>query len=60
MSEFGDIEFQEVGKEYSEGMYDGRKFILYREGDEILIDGNFSDDERAFIFAQWEMRQPKA
>ena len=58
MDQFGKIEFQEIGAEYSEGVYDGRKFVLYREDDVLHIEGNFSGEERAFILTQWEMRLP--
>lgn len=63
MSRFGDIHFDECNEEYGEGLYDGRKFIvLPEEKDEqgnvadCIVEGHFSDDERLFIWTQWELQ----
>lgn len=54
---FEEIEFQEVTEQYAEGIYDGRKFTLTCQVDESDVVGNFTDEERLFIFTQWEMKQ---
>lgn len=57
MNQFGEIKFQdEVTSEYAEGMYDNRKFVLMVNDDEVVIEGNFTDEERQFIHTQWEMK----
>lgn len=63
MSRFGDIHFDECNEEYGEGLYDGRKFIvLPEEKDEqgnvadCIVEGHFSDDERLFVWTQWELQ----
>lgn len=63
MSQFGDIQFVECKEVYGEGMYEGRKFIVLPEevdgqGNAAhgIVEGHFTDDERLFIWTQWEMR----
>ncbi|MNW67862.1 hypothetical protein D3C74_465250 [compost metagenome] len=54
---FGKIKFQdEITSEYAEGIYDKRKFVLMAGDEGVTIDGVFTDDEKRFIYTQWEMR----
>lgn len=52
---FEEIEWHELSTEYSEGIYDGRKFILLNGDEFVEVEGNFTDDERRYIATQWEM-----
>ena len=54
--QFGTIDFDEITETYAEGMYDGRKFLFFNEKDsEAIVEGNFTDEERLFIFTQWQI-----
>lgn len=62
MKEFGEIKFDECNEAYGEGLYEDRKFIvLPQEKDNRgnisygTVNGNFTDEERMFIWTQWEM-----
>lgn len=57
MEQFGEIEFQEVTATKGVGTYDGREFILLYSDDTYSVDGEFTDEERLFIFTQWELAQ---
>lgn len=63
MEQFGEIRFQEAGKDYGEGIYDGRKFLVLAEQEdeqgniaEGIVEGNFTDDERLYILTQWQLK----
>jgi hypothetical protein len=55
MEKFEEVEFQEMTEQHAEGLYDGRKFTLTCQVHESDVVGNFTDQERLFIFTQWEM-----
>lgn len=57
--EFGDITFQEISERFAEGVYDKRNFTILVTEEETLVEGEFTDKERLFIFTQWGERQMK-
>lgn len=56
MAQFGEVIFEIAAEWTAVGIYDGRRFRLDASGDGV-IDGDFNDEERRFIWTQWEMQQ---
>jgi hypothetical protein len=64
MGQFGEITFNIANEQGVAGLYDGKRFNVIAELEDEqgnteygIVEGDFTDEERAFIFTQWEMKQ---
>lgn len=61
MDQFGEIKFKIISEQDAYGTYEGKKFTIIAEQEDEqgnieygLVHGDFTDEERMFIFTQWD------
>ena len=60
MKQYGEIKFETISDLIGEGTYEGRRFLILApepgidEGEPIIAESEFSEEEQDFILGQWE------